>query len=187
MTVERLLDDAEPLLERFGPFQSDATGAGKNEDSAADVGGSDVGRWYATPSRMIPEVGQGSENSSECSQNRLVLSVTQTPSAAFHVATRLGGEETVDILKEHPGGVKLFDGPCDLIPQPCSRTHRKPCTFTCDTNILAGKTRREQVNLLYFSIADLGDIAKIRHPWEPVLKDQVSARIDLRDPPQISV
>ena len=61
-TVAIPLAEAEPLPDRFGPFQSLAVAVGSNEEAGALVGCPHVGCSKQAPSRIEPEVGQVPEN-----------------------------------------------------------------------------------------------------------------------------
>lgn len=66
-------------------------GPGGEEGPLAAVRGPDVGGTKHEPLRVVPEVGQGSEYGTKCSQRRLAWGVSQTPRAEFHVARGTGG------------------------------------------------------------------------------------------------
>lgn len=95
-------------------------GPGGEEGPLAAVGGADVGGAKHEPSRVVPEVGQGSEYGTKCPQRRLGWVVSQTPRAGFHVARGTGGrgEESADILDHHQAGAEGFDRTGDVQPQP---------------------------------------------------------------------
>lgn len=95
-------------------------GPSGEEDSFATMGRSDVGGAKHKPARVVPEVGQGSEHGTKCTQRRLGWVVSQTPRAGFHVArgTGGGGEESADILDHHQAGAEGFDRTGHVQPQP---------------------------------------------------------------------
>src|SRR5262249_39184979 len=63
---ERLAPDGRgPVAVSAPVLLSLACGVGHQEDSSAYMGGTDEGRRYAVPFRVIPEAGQVSENVSE--------------------------------------------------------------------------------------------------------------------------
>lgn len=90
------------------------------EGALAAMGGSDVGGAKHEPSRVVPEVGQGSEYGTKCPQRRLGWAVSQTPRAEFHVARGAGGrcEESADVFDHHQAGAEGFDRTGDMQPQP---------------------------------------------------------------------
>lgn len=79
-----------PML-LVGVFSKGSGGPGGEEGPLAAVRGPDVGGTKHEPLRVVPEVGQGSEYGTECSQRRLTCGVSQTPRAEFHVARGTGG------------------------------------------------------------------------------------------------
>jgi len=96
-------------------------GPGGEEDPLAPVGCSDVGGAKHEPSCVVPEIGQGSEYGTKCSQRRPGWVVSQTPRAEFHVASGTGSggcEESSDILDHHQAGAEGFDRTRHVQPQP---------------------------------------------------------------------
>lgn len=93
---------------------------GDDEGPLAAVGRSDVGGPKHEPARVVPEVGQGAEYGTQCSQRRLAWGVSQTPRAGFHVArgTCGCGEDASDIFDHHQTGPEGFDRTGDVQPQP---------------------------------------------------------------------
>ncbi len=79
-----------PML-LVGVFSKGSGGPGGEEGPFSAVRGPDVGGTKHEPLRVVPEVGQGSEYGTECSQRRLTCGVSQTPRAEFHVARGTGG------------------------------------------------------------------------------------------------
>ncbi|AEN10803.1 hypothetical protein K373_02130 [Streptomyces sp. DvalAA-21] len=108
-----------PML-LVGVFNRVAGGPGGEEGPLAAVRGPDVGGAKHEPLRVVPEVGQGSEYGTECSQRRLTCGVSQTPRAGFHVArgTGGGGEEAAHILDHNQAGLEGRDRTGDVQPQP---------------------------------------------------------------------
>jgi hypothetical protein len=109
----------EPRL-LVGVFRRAVSGPGGEEDPLAAMRGTDVGGAQHAPARIEPEVGQGSEYSTECSHNRLACGISQTPRAGFQVARGTGGrgEESADVFDHHQTGVEDGDGVRDVVPQP---------------------------------------------------------------------
>jgi hypothetical protein len=109
----------DPMLD-VGVLSRGSGGPGGEEGPLAPVRGSDVAGAKHQPLRVVPEVGQGAEYGTECSQRRLGWVVSQTPRAEFHVArgTGGGGEESSDILDHHQAGAEGFDRTGDVQPQP---------------------------------------------------------------------
>ena len=60
--------------------------AGDDEHPEPVVRGTRIGGENASPLRVIPEVGQVSENGTQCPQSRLAADVSHTPRARFHIA-----------------------------------------------------------------------------------------------------
>ena len=66
-------------------------GVGKYEHAPSSVASPDVGYADAVPLRIEPEVGQVSENTSECSQNRpSVFGTSHASRAVFQRASGFG-------------------------------------------------------------------------------------------------
>lgn len=95
-------------------------GPGSEEGALATMRGSDVRGAKHAPPRVVPEVGQGAEYGTKCSQRRLGWIVSQTPRAELHVARGAGGcgEESSDIFDHHQAGAEGFDRTGDVQPQP---------------------------------------------------------------------
>jgi hypothetical protein len=109
----------DPMLD-VGVLSRGSGGPGGEEGPLATVRCSDVGSAKHEPPRVVPEVGQGSENGTKCPQSRLGWVVSQTPRTEFHVARGTGrrGEESSDILNHHQAGAEGFDRTGHVQPQP---------------------------------------------------------------------
>lgn len=83
-----------------GPFVSDVLGVGSNEVPEPFMGGSHVGSSKADPPRVIPEIGQVSENTAECPQNK-PWPLSHTSRAGFHVAIGFGTCHTPHVFPHH--------------------------------------------------------------------------------------
>jgi hypothetical protein len=99
-----------------------ASGVGNNPESVASVRGTNGGRWYAVPLRVVPARGQVSENSAE-------------PSA----------KQSCDILHDDKSGSKIANQSGDLAPK--SRTLAlDPNPRAGVTDVLAGEAAADDID-----------------------------------------
>src|SRR5699024_9228616 len=113
---------------------------GEDEDSVARVRCTDGGSGKTDPLRVIPEVGQVSQNCS-CCPKRSSCGFSQMPRVAFHTARGSGfwvcmfgvallilvsfvacadcvcGEQSADVLNHNPLGLQYVDRRCHVRPQ----------------------------------------------------------------------
>ena len=101
MSVTAVLRSGPPWPCAPAPFVSDVLGVGRSredEDPVAAVRRPDVRSAYATPPRVIPELGQVPENTSKCSQNRPPPASSHTSRAGFQAAIRFAAMRATHVL-----------------------------------------------------------------------------------------
>lgn len=123
----------------------------------------------------------------KCPHIILCWPVSHAPRAVFKTAIRRSGGESQDILDEDERGTKFTDRPRNLEPQTGPVTFAEPVPAARSGHVLAGETCCEQVNWLYFIIADLRQIPEVRHPGEARLQDRYAVRVVIRNPPEIDL
>jgi hypothetical protein len=158
---------------------------GDDEDPEPSVRGSDFGRANALPARVIPEIGQLSENSSECPQ-RPTVSVSHTPVAGFQVAVGrvvgVGTEQSSHVLHHDETRAELVDGVGEVRPQAAAGVGADAGALAVGGHVLAGEPAAQHVHGLDGGPVHGGDVTEVGHVGVAVGEDLAGARVDLGHP-----
>jgi hypothetical protein len=120
-----------------------------------------------------------------CSQNRLVSEVSHTPLAGFHIATGFSREQSGDVFEIHERRSEFINRPRYFRPQSGAVSLAESFSCPCQTDILAGETRSQDVNWLYSIIAYFPQVTEVSHPGEVLLQDDRAGRVIIRNPAQV--
>lgn len=107
--------------------------------------GADVGSANADPLRIEPEVGQISENGSECSEKRSNASVSQIDLVGFQRAMGRGTRQSSHVLDHDERRPELGDRADDLGPETRAGPRRDPSAEPAVRDVLARETSGEHV------------------------------------------
>ena len=132
-------------------LSSFATGVGHNEDAIANVRRANGGSGNAIPFRVIPALGQLSENGSEFS------GVSQEPCNVLHE----------DVARSH-----LANEPSEFRPEPSVICVTE--SFPGDADGGTRESSAEEIDRFEVCAADLCDVVIAGHVW-PVSREDASA------------
>jgi hypothetical protein len=107
---------------KFAAIALQLRGVGHNPDSVPAVRCANVGSWYAVPLRIIPERGQGSEN-----------------------VCKPSTKQCCDVFQDNVSGCQFANETGDFVKQAASLAF-KACTFSGETNVLAGEPSCDDIN-----------------------------------------
>lgn len=144
--------------------------------------GTNVGRWKARPLRVVPDVGQVSKNGSKCPQSMLLVVVSQTPRAGFHIASSVSAEQASDILNHDQSGALCLDHSAELGPQPRPSAVFHPAATAGEGNVLTWEPARDDINPPDLREVDLADITQVRDIRPVMLEDLRRCRFELAEP-----
>lgn len=133
----------------------------QENDAEALVRGAHVGSFDACPLRVIPAIGQVSQNGSECSQRRVVAVVSQTVRAGFHIAKGAGTEQSPHVLGYDVLRADDFNSFGEMRPEPGSGPFAHSRAPTGQGYVLAGEPAGEDVHRFDGVPVDLRDVAVI--------------------------
>ena len=145
-------------------FQSRDVGVGRcreEEDAEPPVRCARVGSAKAVPATVIPEVGQVSENTSECPQSRLTVASSHTSRAGFQRAIGCRGVGTADVLPDDELGTDDIDGLAHLHPQVGAGALGHASAFARVAQVLTGGTAGDDVDRLHGGPVDLGHVTVV--------------------------
>jgi hypothetical protein len=134
---------------------------GNDEYPEPAVWCADAGSGKAVPRRVIPDVGQVSENTSKCSHSRFGVGISQTPRAGFHVGVAIGAQQSSHILGDHQRRSERINGVAHSGPQPGSRPRTHAFASAGRRNVLAWKASGEDVHGFYLRPVNGGDVAQV--------------------------
>jgi len=154
---------------------------GDDEDPFPAVGSASVCRGYSRPFRVIPEVGQVSENGTACPQSMFVSGLSQTPRAEFQVAIGSGTEQSPHVFQHDQRWPQRVDGEGHVSPYtgPVALTQPSPAAGT--GHVLARKAGRQDVHGPGGGPVGRGDVTVVGYVGVVVGEDLRRARVIVSD------